>query len=237
MHSGRRRFFEQQRTANLRLHHRSKVRALAYHEAAHAVVAASFGKAVERLTLDPFNYQGGCHWVPDGELSPRLVTLAAGTAAERFSGRIRETEWAGGTDFETVSDLARGDRALIAKAEREAMRRVKRLWSTIEAIAAQLQELGTLQGDALARALLPVRPPAAARARALDPGRSIFKSVRTVKDGNGIELGEIWACRVGEARWFEAFIFRADGSKKKLGRFADQAEASLAIVGHGKAAA
>jgi hypothetical protein len=227
-------FVEQRRHLNRCQHRLNKIRWLAYHEAAHAVVAASFGKAVEQLTLDGFDYQGRCRWVPDGEVWPKLVVIAAGTAAERFAGRLRETEWAGGTDFQTVSDLAQGDPALIAAGMREAMRRVEQFWPTIEAIAVQLQELGDLQGDALTRALLPVRPappPSAARTRALDPGRSIFKPIRTVKDKNGIELGELWSCEASGVRWLEAYIFvGADGGKKSLGRFTDQAEATRAII-------
>jgi hypothetical protein len=238
--------FEQRLAVNRREHHRAKVRWLAYHEAAHAVVAASFGKTVECLTLDTYDYAGGCRWRPDHEIWPALVTVAAGTAAERFGGRIRETEWAGGTDFEVLSDLVRGDRVLMASAEREALRRVERFWPTIEAIAIQLQELGALQGGALTRALLPARPPPApspaTRSRAITPGRSIsvFKPVRTITDKNGIALAELWDCRTGDGRWFEAYIFQTDGSKKKLGRFSDQNAATRAIiaaVGHGKVAA
>jgi hypothetical protein len=226
----RNRLFELQRNVNRREHHRAKVRWLAYHEGGHAAVAASFGKTVDCLTLDTFEYQGNCRWQPDHEIWPALVTIAAGTAAERFAGRIGATEWAGGNDFQMFSDLAGGDRSLMAEAEREAMRRVERLWSTIEAIAIQLQQLGDMRGDPLSRALLPARPsPPAARARVLDPNRLILKPVRTIKNDRGLELGEVWACRAGDARWFEALTFRSDGSKKKLGRFADQAAATRAI--------
>jgi hypothetical protein len=223
------RLFEQRRIVNRREHHRAKVLGLACHEAAHAVVAASFGKTVECLTLDTFNYQGNCRWRPD-QIWPALVTIAAGTAAERFTGRIRATEWAGGNDFEKFSDLARGDQALMADAEREARRRVERLWSRIEAIAIQLAELGTLQGDALTRALMPVRPSPSAptRTRALDI--LISKPVRTIKNDRGLEIGEVWACRSGDDRWFEALTFRSDGSKKKRGRFSSEGEAAKAIT-------
>jgi hypothetical protein len=238
------RWYEQRRNINRCEHRRAKIRWLAYHEAAHAVVAASFGKTVEHLTLDTYNYQGQCRWVPDGEVWPAIVTIAAGTAAERFGGRIRETEWAGGPDLEMVSDLARGDHALMVGAEREAMRRVERFWPTIRAIAIQLQEFGALQGDALTRALIPVRPapapPPAVRTRALDPGRQISRPLRTVKNGRGLEVGEIWACcRAGGAKWFEAHLFQPDGSKRPLVRFADEDEAKraiLAAVGPRKAA-
>jgi hypothetical protein len=168
-----------------------------------------------------------------------LVTIAGIMAMRR--GGFGDQEHRASNDRREFTFFARNDHRLIASAEEGAAGLVEKHWADICRLSDYLVKRhgGSIDGPSI-EALLAGRPmptaPALTRlgpalqTRALDPGRSIFKPIKTIKNARGLELGEIWDCRAGGDRWFEALIFQPDGSKKKLGRFSDQAEAAKAIV-------
>jgi hypothetical protein len=162
-----------------------------------------------------------------------MVTSIAGIAAMRKAG-LADEEWRASEDRKALEFFAQNDHRLIASAEDGAAGLVEKHSREICLLSDHLikHHGGSIDGPGI-EALLAGRPvptaPPVTRARALDRGRSVFKPVRTIKNDRDLEIGEVWACRAGDARWFEALTFRSDGSKKKLGRFADQADATKAI--------
>jgi hypothetical protein len=141
----------------------SRLTATAYHEAGHAVIALSLGRAVQRVTVIPNQrYLGACHlqksrFKPSKDwLEDEILILLAGMVAEsRVTGNLCSI---GATqDLRGVRRLALmragGDRQ-VERLERRLLDKTEYLvnddghWLAIEAIAKELLIHQTISGRA-----------------------------------------------------------------------------------------
>jgi ATP-dependent Zn protease len=135
-------------------------RAVAFHEAGHAVVAYRLGVEVEYVTIVPDHFArahvalGDLFWA-HGRGSDRAnleraikIDLAGPLAEVRALGRRR----GGRTDYERASGLARylagaaGEREFLRHMERRIRALIECYWSEIERVAAALLERDELRG-------------------------------------------------------------------------------------------
>jgi hypothetical protein len=138
-----------------------KLRRVAYHEAAHAIMAAHFGLVVDQVGVEvAARLEAGVVVAVHGRPLVRATVLAAGEAERRLTGQEpRGTE----------ADEAELDRMRPSTARRgraEAHRLVAALWPYIEALAGVIVEYNYLAGPtAIFMALLAVHGEEEARRR------------------------------------------------------------------------
>lgn len=139
-----------------------KLRRVAHHEAAHAIVAAHLGLVVEEVGVDvAARLESGAMVGMRGRPLARAIVLAAGGAAERrLTGqRPRGT---GADDAELDAMYPR----TAARGRSEAHRLVAALWPYIEALAGVIVEYNHMAGPtAIFMALLAVHGQDEARRR------------------------------------------------------------------------
>jgi hypothetical protein len=149
-----------------------KLRRVAHHEAAHAIVAAHLGLVVDEVGVDvAARLESGAVVAMRGRSLARATVLAAGGAAERRLTGL-EPRGTGADDAELDAMSPRTS----ARGRAEARRLVAALWPYIEALAAVIVEYRYMSGPtAIFMALLTVHGEEEARRReALLPTRQAF---------------------------------------------------------------
>lgn len=136
--------------------------ATAYHEAGHAVVALSLGRAVHKVSVLPnrdrlgwCEFRKGLFRPSEDWLERELLIALAGLAAEaRLTGTYDHD--AAGRDLRYVRGLARqraSDRS-VERLERRMLAKVEHVladdghWRAVELIAAELLKVGEISGRA-----------------------------------------------------------------------------------------
>jgi hypothetical protein len=139
-----------------------KLRRVAYHEAAHAIVAAHLGLVVEQVGVDvAARLEAGVVVAVRGRPVVRATVLAAGGEAER---RITGQE-PRGTEADEA-ELGRMNPRAAARGRADAGRLVAALWPYIEALAGVIVEYNHLAGPtAIFMALLAIHGDEEARRR------------------------------------------------------------------------
>ncbi len=140
-----------------------RVKATAYHEAGHAVVALALGRAVQRVSILPGRaWLGRCEF-QKGRVRPSedwlereiLISLAGAAAEARHTGVYA---WEGAiTDLRTVRRLAvqRASERQAARLERRLLAKVEHLldqsgyWRAVELIVVELLRCETISGRAV----------------------------------------------------------------------------------------
>lgn len=149
-----------------------KLRRVAHHEAAHAIVAAHLGLVVDEVGVDvAARLESGAVVGMRGRPLARATVLAAGGAAERrLTGQRPRGTGADDAELETMHPRT------AARGRAEALRLVAALWPYIEALAGVIVEYNHMAGPtAIFMALLSVHGEEEARRRqALLPMRLAF---------------------------------------------------------------
>ncbi len=139
-----------------------KLRRVAYHEAAHAIVAAHLGLVVEEVGVDvAARLEAGAVVAMRGRPLARATVLAAGGEAERqVTGQEPRGTAADEAELDSMSPRT------AARGRAEARRLVRDLWPYIEALAGVIAEYSHLAGPtAIFMALLAVHGEEEARRR------------------------------------------------------------------------
>ena len=141
----------------------SNLKATAYHEAGHAVVALALGRAVQRVSILPGRgWLGRCEF-QKGRVRPTedwlereiLISLAGAAAEARHTGAYA---WDGAiADLRAVRRLAvqRASERQAARLERRLLAKVEHLldqaghWRAVELIAVELLRCETISGRAV----------------------------------------------------------------------------------------
>jgi hypothetical protein len=117
-------------------------RAIAFHEAAHAVVAEAVGCPILRVCVVP----GSAHFVasdqvPLSAINKAAILWAGGIAERRVSGMAED-----GEDFAMISAVLGNDNRARWGSFRRSCRILTRRWPSVERLAALLELRGALTG-------------------------------------------------------------------------------------------
>lgn len=125
-------------------------REIAWHEAAHFVIAYRFDHGTGTVTIEPNagldgSSRGECEWADGSKDREMALVYLAGLAGQRLVRPSASEADGAGDDYDNARRLLRG--ASLADAEREASQLVQSHRKAIAALAEALLESGTLHVD------------------------------------------------------------------------------------------